>query len=516
MSKRTLVPVAAITAAAVVAVFGLTGGPHAGAATTPKPGKPRPAVPGGPSMIFPLVKYGPEPTDNVALKWSEQTLGLIRSAALPPTAVSRVLAVVQTSVYDAWAAYDPVAVGTQLGGTLRRPAAERNDDYKSMAISYAAYRALQDLFPTSHQPATNFMIALGYDPALTTTDVEVSAAAVGNRAAAAVLAARRNDGSNQRGEVNGGAPYSDYTGYQPVNTADTVNDMWHWQPLRVNGAVQKFATPQWGRVKPFASEPEQFSIPGPDRTKDYRKQVQDIVKRSAQLTDTDKVIAEYWADGPKTELPPGHTAIFAAALCRMKKQGMDSDVKMLFLQANAVLDAGIAAWYFKTKYDFVRPITLVREMERGQKIKAWGGPGLGTVTMNGEDWRPYQPTTFVTPPFAEYVSGHSTFTAASFEVLRAVTGSDSLNLSVTIAAGKSQIDEPYTPPGKKEPVPVPAKDITLTWRTMQEAANEAGESRRFGGIHFSDGDLHGRTIGKQIGQAVVQKAQTYFNGTAVE
>jgi hypothetical protein len=505
MSKRRIAPVAAITVAAVVAVFGLTGGPHAGAATTPRPGKPKPAIPSGPKTAFALDSFGPSATDNVALKWSEQTLSLIRASTLPPTAVSRVLAVVQTSVYDAWAAYDPVAVGTQLGASLRRPAPERTDEHKSMAISYAAYRALQDLFPTSHQTATDFMVALGYDPALTTTDVEASAAAVGNRAAAAVLTARRNDGSNQRGEVNGGAPYSDYTAYQPVNTVDTVNDMWHWQPLRVNGTVQKFATPQWSRVTPFAlTRPDQFAVPGPDKSKDYRKQVQNIVKFSAQLKDNDKVVAEYWADGPRTELPPGHSAIFAAALCRMQGDGLDSDVKLLFLQANAALDAGIAAWYYKTKYDFVRPITLVHELEKGNKIKAWGGVGKGTVTMNGEDWQPYQPANVVTPPFAEYVSGHSTFSAASFEVLRSFTGSSNLNLSVTIKKGSSRV----------EPELVPAKDLTLTWRTMQDAANQSGLSREFGGIHFSDGDLHGRTLGTQIGQAVVKKAQTYFNGTA--
>lgn len=505
MSKRRTLPVALLVTAALVAVFGLTGGPHAGAATTPKPGKPRPAIPGGPKATFTLDSFGPTATDNVALKWSEQTLGLIRASALPPTAVARVLAVVQTSAYDAWAAYDPVAVGTQLGAALRRPAAERTDEHKSMAISFAAYRALQNLFPTAHQPATDFMTALGYDPALTTTDVEVSAAAVGNRAAAAVLAARSRDGSNQHGEQNGGPAYSDYTGYQPVNTADSVTDKWRWQPLRVNGAVQKFATPQWERVAPFAlTRPDQFPVPGPDLRKDYRKQLQNVVKFSAQLKDNDKAVAEYWADGPRTELPPGHSAIFAAALCRMQGNGLDSDVKMLFLQANSALDASIAAWHYKRKYDFVRPITLVRELHRGQKIKAWGGPGAGTVTMNGENWQPYQPTNVVTPPFAEYVSGHSTFTAASFEVLRAFSGTASLGLSVTIKKGSSRI----------EPGTVPAKDVTLTWRTMQDAADQAGLSREFGGIHFTEGDLHGRTLGKQIGQAVFQKARTYFNGTA--
>jgi hypothetical protein len=188
----------------------------------------------------------------------------------------------------------------------------------------------------------------------------------------------------------------------------------------------------------------------------------------------------------------------------MRGNSLDNDVKLLFVQANAVLDAGIAAWHYKVKYDFVRPITLVHVLEKGQKIKAWGGPGLGTVTMLGEQWQPYQPTDVVTPPFAEYVSGHSTFSGASFEVLRSFTGTDALNLSVTIPKGQSRV----------EPGVAPAKNVTLSWRTMQDAADQAGLSREFGGIHFSDGDLDGRALGNQIGLAVYQKAQTYFNGTA--
>jgi hypothetical protein len=490
--------VAGLMAAVLTAVIGLTAGLQAEAATVPRPGKPKPAIPNGPKSAFPLDRYGPTADDNVALKWSEETLGMIRASSLPPTAVSRVLAKVQTSVYDAWAAYDPVAVGTQLGGSLRRPAEERTLEHKSKAISFAAYRTLLDLFPSQEAKLTQFMAALGYDPG-DKTDDKASPAGIGNLAAAAVIKARENDGSNQYGTPA-------YSGsFQPVNTPDQVVDQWHWQPLRINGVTQKFATPQWGRVTPFAlSSPAQFKVPGPDRTKDYRKQVQNVVKFSAQLNDLDKVVAEYWADGPTSELPPGHSAIFAAALCRMQGNDIDNDVKMLFLQANAVLDAGIAAWHYKVAHDFVRPITLVRVLLKGEKIKAWGGPGKGTVTMSGENWQPYQMPNVVTPPFAEYVSGHSTFTAASFSVLRSFTGSDRLNLSVTVPKHSSRI----------EPGLVPAKDVTLTWRTMGDVAAQAGLSREFGGIHFSDGDLDGRALGDQIGQAVFRKAQTYFTGTA--
>jgi hypothetical protein len=108
---------------------------------------PLPALPLGPGPLYPLDAYGPSPADDVVLRWDEQTLAAIRAVKQGPTMNARALAIVHTSMYEAWAAYDPVAVGTRLGGTLRRPPAERTLARKSKAISFAAYRALLNLYP---------------------------------------------------------------------------------------------------------------------------------------------------------------------------------------------------------------------------------------------------------------------------------------------------------------------------------------------------------------------------------
>ena len=112
----------------------------------------------------------------------------------------------------------------------------------------------------------------------------------------------------------------------------------------------------------------------------------------------------------------------------------------------------------------------------------------------------------VSPPFGEYTSGHSAFSGASQRVFNLVAGSDDfkLPLSVTVAKGRSTI----------EPGVVPAKNLTLTFKSFTDAANSAGMSRRYGGIHFELGDLNGRTLGAQIGNLAWTKAQTYFSGTA--
>jgi hypothetical protein len=466
---------------------------------------PLPALPIGPGPLYPLDAYGPRPDDNVVLRWDEQTLATIRAQRTGPTINARALAMVHTAMYDAWAAYDAAAVGTRLGGSLRRPPAERTLAYKSMAISYAAYRVLLDLFPARAGDLTAFMSAMGYDPNETTTD-PASPAGVGNRAAAALLAFRATDGSNQA------AGYADTSGYVPVNTPDQVNDPFHWQPLRhPNGSggsvVQKFLTPHWRDVTPFAlTSPNQFLPPGPTQRTllQLDEEVTDTLLQSALLTDLQKVRAEYWADGPSSETPPGHWCLFAQAVSRARGHSLDDDAKLFFALANAELDASIAAWNAKRKWDYVRPITAVRVRKKGQLVLAWAGPYKGTRLIKGETWHPYQAATFPTPPFPEYVSGHSTFSGAGARVLQRFTGSDLFGARVTIRPGSSFI----------EPGLTPLVSQVLVWPTFSGATAEAGVSRRQGGIHFPDADLHGRALGASVGQNAWQKAQTYITGTA--
>jgi PAP2 superfamily len=134
---------------------------------------------------------------------------------------------------------------------------------------------------------------------------------------------------------------------------------------------------------------------------------------------------------------------------------------------------------------------------------AWGGPGKGTVEMDGADWIPYQPTIFPTPPFPDFVSGHSTYSAAAAAILKSWTGSDRFGYSVTFAAGSSKVEPGFTP----------ARPITLQWQTFTQAADEAGMSRRYGGIHFEPADLAGRKLGRLVADRAWTRAQSYFDGT---
>ncbi|WP_051979010.1 vanadium-dependent haloperoxidase [Edaphobacter aggregans] len=183
---------------------------------------------------------------------------------------------------------------------------------------------------------------------------------------------------------------------------------------------------------------------------------------------------------------------------------VDDDAKLFFVLSAALHDAAIASWDAKRAWDSVRPITAIPELFHGQQIQSWGGPARGTVSMDGGEWIPYQSATFPTPPFPSYVSGHSTFSAAGATVLSAWTGSDKFGASVTFEAGSSVIESGMTP----------ASTLVLSWDTFSDAANEAGMSRRYGGIHFKADDLTGRDIGRKIGMQAWRKSLTYFNGTA--
>lgn len=469
-----------------------------------------------------VVWYATTAGATIVTEWNQAALVEARQrSSLGPPVIARALAIAHTCMYDAWAVYDVRAVAT-VPGTPRRLASERTDANKAKAISFAAYRCLVNLFPGGAARLAAAMTALGYDPNDAASDVSTPQS-IGNVAAARIIAARRADGSNQYGELGGGAPYADYTGYTPRNaplpfcTPQTagpcpplaIADPLRWQPLISDaGRTQAFIAPHWERVTPFAlRSAQQYDsiIPLPDifapgNTR-YQANVEDMLQFSAALDRPRKLIVEYWADGPESELPPGHWGLFAQFVSQRDQHSIDEDVKLFFALHNASFDAGIVAWHVKRLYDGVRPITAVRYVEQGRNIVAWGGPGRPTETIPGEKWTPYNPGSNLTPAFPGYISGHSTFSSASATVLQRFTGSDAFGFSTTLPPDFGRV-EPGIPP-------VP---MTLTYPTFSAAAAEAGLSRLYGGIHFADDNTVGQHVGALIGEQAWAKAQLYFDG----
>jgi hypothetical protein len=630
-------PVVSVASASPFATLGATASPmpsptgFAVASPSPSPSAPPPACP---SDL--------DPDWSVARHWNEQLLGAIRRALPNPPVHARNLFHLSVAMWDAWAAYDPVASGYLFHEKLTAVDVEAA---RAEAISYAAYRVLSARFANavggeeSLWEFRHLMRSLCYSTR--EKGVEgTTPAAVGNRIAAKILRRGLRDGSNEAGGYGNPA-------YVPANPplvlADggtTMADPNRWQPLQMDVAVsqngigttnvQTAIGTQWGAVAGFGElDPDGDGLaidPGPqpllgDPATDaaLKEQVVEIIRDSSLLdpawetmidvspgalganhlgtndgtghpvnpvtgqpyprqmvnqADFMRAATQFWADGPASETPPGHWNVLAndvsdeleaAGALRIAGTGpvldrLQWDVKLYLAVNGAVHNAAIAAWGLKGKYDSSRPISLVRYMgglgqssnpdrpsydpdglpltpglielitpassaEGGRHYRlrdhvgeiavlAWGGypkkPWRQTAGADWQlatEWTTYQLPTFVTPSFAGYVSGHSTFSRAAAEVMTAFTGSE------------------YFPGGSSHYILErgtlifefgPSEDITLEWATYYDAADQAGQSRLFGGIHIQADDFTGRIIGSSCGVAAYHLALSHYAGTVPE
>ena len=405
-----------------------------------------------------------------------------------------------------------------------------------------------------------------------------------------------------------GAAMKDPDRWQPLSLGEQIAQ----NGLPIPGQVQTFIGPYWGHVKGFALPPSETGTPidpgppprlaDPLTAEEFKDAAVEIIRYSSELDATDgvtvdispasqgnnslgtndgsgyevnpatgapyephivkradfaRVLAEFWADGPKSETPPGHWNTIANAASdapgfehRIGGEGpvldrLEWDVKLYFMLNGAVHDAAIAAWGLKGFYDSARPISMIRYLGgKGQlplepgliervtaessapgarhahmadhvgeiAVKSWRGfpedpatdtSGVGWI--RAVDWVPYQRSTFVTPAFAGYVSGHSTFSRAAAEVLTSFTGD---------AFFPGGLSEWTTPRSELLHEEGPTEDITLQWATYYDAADQAGISRLFMGIHIAADDVAGRQIGSQCGKDAWELARRYFDGTA--
>ena len=401
--------------------------------------------------------------------------------------------------------------------------------------------------------------------------------------------------------------------------------------------VPPFLSPEWGQVTPFALSPDDLTIyeadgnqywlyldPGPPPLiggvgdEDYRSGFEQVIEWSGSLDPSDgvmidispnargnntlgandgsgravnpatgepytprivpagdyyRVLAEFWADGPDSETPPGHWFTIAnyvsdhpLVIKRIAGVGpvvddLEWDVKLYLALAGTVHDSAVAAWGAKGWYDYIRPISAIRYMaDHGQSsdpdlpsyraegirlkpgvievltqetmasgerhehlaglqgrnfgkiaVWAWRGPEYisdpETTTADvgwilAENWWPYQRPTFVTPPFAGYVSGHSTFSRAAAEMMTLFTG------DAFFPGGFGEFLAPQNEFLVFEDGP--SVDITLQWATYRDASDETSISRIYGGIHPTADDIPGRFMGAQIGKDAFLKASRHF------
>ena len=221
-------------------------------------------------------------------------------------------------------------------------------------------------------------------------------------------------------------------------------------------------------------------------------EVKEVIELQANLTDEQKALVEFMRDGPQSVQQAGHWLKFAQEVSIRDNHTLDEDVKMFFLNQIVAMDAFIASWDSKMHYDYARPYALVHDYYQDQIIKAWGGPEKGMIEMNGKEWRPYSPDTFLCPPFPSYVSGHSTISGACAEALRLWTGSDTFGSSVDLVPGA------MTEPNNL------GDTVTLEFPTFTKTAEMAGISRVLGGYHIQADNIEGLELGRRVARNAYQ------------
>jgi Ca2+-binding RTX toxin-like protein len=385
---------------------------------------------------------------DLVLDWNAIMLDAVRVDRTAPPIASRAMAIMHTAIYDAVNAIDrthePYAVRELALPNTSREA----------AVAAAAHATLSSLFPLQ---AATFDAALEEDlAAIPDGPAEDLGVALGEDVAAQILALRADDGAT---DAAGHTP-----GTQPGD----------WRPTPP--AFAAALLPQWPDVTPFAmTSGSQFSVDKiPALTSRQYTRAFNEVKSLGSATSSTRTadqtnIALFWANGAGTATPPGHLNVLAAVVAEQRGNTLSQNARLFAMLNVAMADAAIMAWDTKFDTDFWRPVTGIRAADTD------GNPN----TSPDPAWTPL----IVTPPFSSYVSGHSSFSGAAAEVLKAFFGRDKVNFTLA-----------------SEAAGVPDR----SFKSFSQAAQESADSRLYGGIHWRFDNEDGLTAGQNVGKLVAK------------
>ena len=376
---------------------------------------------------------------DVVTDWNNAALDAIRAGNTAPPIASRSLAILHASIYDAVngiaRTLEPYLVQSAVSASASRKA----------AASAAAHDTLVNLFPA--RTSTFDALHAAILAAIPNGPQKTAGIVWGEFVANQILAARSNDGSDAIVPPPGGSGPGVWVPTPP--------------------AFLPYLLPQWGFVAPFAmTSSSQFRPPGPPSldSERYAADYNEVKELGAAVgstrTEEQTEIALFWADGAGTETPPGHWNSIAQIIAAAQGNTLEENARLLALLNIAMADAAICAWDAKYTFHFWRPVTAI----------AFAEPELNWMSF------------IVTPPFPDYVSGHSTFSAAAATVLPLFYGTEDLPFTV---------GSDFLP------------DVYRSFPTCFDAAEEAAVSRIYGGIHFRSASEDGLQAGTSIGEWTV-------------
>jgi hypothetical protein len=383
---------------------------------------------------------------DIVLRWNEAVLQAIKAEKTSPPQAARNLAMVHGAIYDAVNAITRTRQ-RYLVDTLPPPGASLE-----AAACSAAHRVLVDLFP--RQISRFDALQDRCLDEIPDTAGKAGGIALGQFVAQRMLRWRSNDGAVQN---------SNYT-------SQTGIGLWEPTPPGYYAAL----LPHWSRVPCFAMRSgDQFRPrPPPALTSTYYTANFQEVKRLGSLHSRERTaeqteIARFWADGAGTITPPGHWNRIAQTVAQQQSNTLEENARLFALLNIAMADAGIMAWDCKFKFNYWRPVQAIRAADRD------GNPD----TTANADWTPL----LTTPPFPSYVSGHSSFSAAGAAVLALYFGKNEIRFQ-----------------SSTEGLP----GVTRSFASFWNAAQEAGKSRIYGGIHYEFDNEEGLLAGRALGNYV--------------
>jgi len=377
------------------------------------------------------------------LYWNQVLLEAIRVDAPSPPVATRGMAMVSLAAFDAISAIEGKS-GYYVSQTA--PAGASAD----AAVAAGSHRVLVYLFP-GQQPMLDLALAdsLGQIPA---GQGKTDGVELGESVGDAIIALRSTDGWN------------DFVPYNPAGGVGL------WEPTFP--MFDEALAPQWADLQPFAMQrPDQFLSPGPPPldSAEYAaavNEVQSVGRATGSSRDADQTqIARFWADGPGTYTPAGHWNKIAVQVATAQGNSLSENARLFALLNVAMADASIVAWNSKYHYEFWRPITAIQEADTDNN----------DLTVADPDWT----SLLLTPPFPEYTSGHSTYSGAAAQILTSLFGV-----------------VPFTTTSLGLP------GVQRSFATFQAAADEAGVSRIYGGIHFSFSNRDAKVAGRSLADYV--------------
>ena len=409
-----------------------------------------------------LALGSPVPAQDVLANWCRLILELVRhTPTYSPPVASRALGYIGVTAFEATASGSKTlrSLAGQLNGFTTVPPRDPAMAYDEAVVLQAALASsVRSYFPNTGPTGQRAMTAMAVKMASRVAtglpqDVVSRSEAYGVAVAAHILQWSEDDG----GAVveNMGFPL-EYT----LNTGPS-----HWVPTSLVRQQQAPLLPNWGNNRPFAM-PDGGSCPlpaPPDYSEDpasvFYKEALEVFEVSKSLTDEQRLIARFWSDDPMlSPTPPGHWIAIAMQIVQRDGRDIETCVDVLARVGMAVSDAFIGCWNSKYQYDLLRPVTYIRRL-----------------------MDPKWETLLITPPFPEYPSGHSTQSAAAATVLTALFGE---NFAFT--------DTTHQDDG------LAGRPFASFWA----AADEAGMSRLYGGIHFRAAIEQGLDQGRCIGAHV--------------